>query len=241
MTTIKNILTAVGGIILLLAVFFLTKGYYNDLVEDAKEETRVERIRASTLEKVAEGHYRKRVADTLTIRDLKKVVDSLGIEIKKKPKIVERIVFKFIEVEKPVDGFVVTDSTFELEDTYPDKVAPFIKYNFKYSFLTSQSQGKFTIGKIPIGIVISGERGVYQADIKAPDFIEVESIDFQGTPFEDYTPNHFGWLAGVGYYNNILEQTNSLGLSGGIRYRKLYVIGSVQTNTTVAIKSLIEF
>ena len=58
---------------------------------------------------------------------------------------------------------------------------------------------------------------------------------------EEEEPNNFGWLGGVGYFNNVNTQEQGIELIGGMRYKKVYLLGSAQTNATIGAKLLLEF
>lgn len=242
MSKIVKTLIAIGVILLLLAVFKFTQGYYEDRIFEEIDKARVEKIRASKLEKIADGHYQRIIADSNTIRELNIKVDSLEVEVKN-PKIVEKLVVDFEVIEKPVDGFVVNDSIITINDSYPDKVSPFVTYDFNLNLITNKSLGKFKFNKIPIDIIISEEKdGLHKADIIAPDFIIVDDFTFNSLPMaEENRVDNFGWLAGAGMYNNFVEQRSGLELTGGLRYKKVYLLGSIQTNSIVSAKALIEF
>lgn len=241
MNTFKKILVSIGVVLLVLTVFKLTQVYYKNLLDEEAQKVRVERIKTSKLEKVAEGQYQKLIADTLTIKQLKEKVDSLKIE-SDNPRIVEKLVLDFPKVDKPVDKVIKTDSIITVEDSYPNKKSPFVKYNFSLNLSTRESSGKFTLSKIPINIVVSEKIGnVHKADIIAPDFIVIDDFTFQSLPMKREEPDNFGWLAGAGMFNNAVEQRSGLRLTGGIRYKKIYLLGSVQTNLTAGVTALIEF
>ena len=101
-----------------LAILLTFKGvtwYYSEQLEDSRIALRKELIKNSKLEKIEEGLYTKLVADTLKIKELRRLNDSLGLEVKN-PKIITKVVFVPKEIEKAVDSIVVTDSIISIVD-----------------------------------------------------------------------------------------------------------------------------
>lgn len=240
MKSIKNILAAIGIVLLLLAVFKLTQSHYQNIIEDTNDELRTEIIKSSKLEKIKDGYYTKLVADTLKDKELNKLVDSLKIQVKN-PVIVERIVVRPKDSKSEITDISVSDSIVEFTDYYPSKEDPYIKYHASLNTFTNKYVGAFRFKKIPITVTIGKEGSLSKANIIVPDFMEVESYDFQSTSLIETKPDNFGWLAGVGYYNRLPSLDQGVEVLGGLRYKKVYVLGSVQTNATIGIKSLIEF
>lgn len=240
MKSIKNILAAIGIVLLLLAVFKLTQSHYQNKIGDVNEELRTEIIKSSKLEKVKDGYYTKLVADSLKTKELDKLVDSLEMQVKN-PVIVERIVVRPKDSKNEIKDVVINDSIVEFTDYYPSKEDPYIKYHASLNTFTNKYVGAFRFKKIPITIAIGQEGELSRANITVPDFMEVESYDFQSTKLKATKPDNFGWLAGVGYYNRLPSIDQGVEVLGGLRYKKIYVLGSVQTNATIGIKSLIEF
>lgn len=240
MISIKNILAAIGIVLLLLAVFKLTQSHYESKLEAVNEELRTEIIRTSKLEKIKDGYYTKLVADTLKLEELTYLVDSLKVEVKN-PIIVERIVVRPKDSSNEIKEVLINDSIIEFTDYYPSKEDPYIKYHASLNTFTKKYIGSFRFKKIPITVVIDEKGGLSKSSILVPEFMEVESYDFQSVKLTKTKPDNFGWLAGVGYYNRLSSIDQGVEVLGGLRYKKVYVLGSVQTNTTIGIKSLIEF
>ena len=238
--TMKHVLIAVGTLLILLAFFKLTQNYYREEIRAAKQKTKVQLLRNSKLVKVAEGQYEKLVADTLTKNQLKRIVDSLKIKVDN-PVIVERIIIKYKDVQTAIEDITVQDSIVQVVDYYPNKSNPYITHRSKVNTLTKKGTGDFSFGKLPISVVVSEEDGIYKASLKAPDFVELENFDFQATPLEPVEKDNWGTLLGAGYIQNFTEKTHGIGISGGIRYRKIYLLGTVQTNSTAGLTLLIEF
>lgn len=234
-------MAAIGVILLLLAVFKLTQDHYEGRIDRLGEEVRVEKIRASKLEKIAEGRYQKIVADSLEKKELKLLVDSLKIKAEN-PIIVENIVIRLKDVDNEITDIKVSDSLIDFIDYYPSKEDAYIKYYASLNLFTNTYQSKFRFKKFPLSVVVNGiGGGLSMSNIVVPDFVEVESYDFQSRKLHQKEPDDFGWLAGAGYYNNLIEDGSGLEVIGGIRYKKVYFLGTIQTNSTVGVKTLIEF
>ena len=239
---IKNILIIIGAILLALSVFKCTKSHYEYKLNEKKEELRREVIKSSKLEKVAEGHYKKLVADTLKIKQLEGLIAILNIPTKGSPRIVEKVVMEPIYIEKPIYNVKFTDSIVYTTDYYPDEQKPFLKYSSEINLSSKNSVGKFKFYEIPISIVVSeNEDGTFTTDLKAPEFISIKDFDFQSLPLDSPKIDNFGWLVGGGYFKDIARQEQGIEITGGLRYKDWYLLGSAQTNSTVGLKVLTEF
>jgi hypothetical protein len=229
----KTTIILAGIILLLLIAGFFTINYYKKQAQNSENRYKLEVLRNDKLEKVAEGHYRKKVADSLTQKQLNKIVDSLGLELKTKPKTITKIKFVPIEVEKPIDSISIIDHMVNIVDYYPDIQTNFIKYSNKFNLLTSKGVGKFEFSPIDISIVLSQrEDGIFQSDIKVPDFISIGSVDIQSTPMEIPKIDNFGWILGVGYGKQF-NDSDFVRFTTGIRYKKIYLEVGGNTNNSV--------
>jgi hypothetical protein len=238
---LRNILAVIGAIVLLLTAFKLTQVYYENKIEKGAEDLRKQIIKNSELIKESEGHYSKIVADSMRKKELLKIIDSLKIKADN-PAIVERIVVKPKDSEKEIPEVTTSDSLIYFTDYYPSILDPYITYSARLNLFTKKYTGSFRFKKIPISIIVNQEAGgLSKANIIVPDFLEVESYDFQSTRLNPQTTDEFGWLVGAGYFNDILSQREGAEFTAGARYKKAYLLGSVQTNGTVGLKTLIEF
>ena len=222
---INNILVILILIGATLIAFKLGGDLSDKKLRAAKLTLRKEILKNDSLQLINEGLYTKLVADTLTITQLRKKSDSLELELKD-PKIVIKTVYKFVEVEKPIDGIVVKDSTLEINDAYPDKESPFVKYFAKIDLKTNEGIGKFTFEPLNINI------GIEQKE-DGTDFLTVESIEVQALPMELPAVDNFGFLVGAGLGTDFMDNSNFMTLSAGIRIKKIYLDVQGATNQTI--------
>jgi hypothetical protein len=239
----KNRLTLIliGILLLLIAGLYFGNEYYKNKLEEAQEETRREKIRTSELTQINEGLYTKLAADTLKIRELRKLSDSLQLELEN-PEVVTVVKWKIKYLEKPVDGIVVKDSTMSLVDTYPDSLKPFVTYRLKVDLKKWVGTGSwdFTPQEIVLGIG-QNEDGTYSVNTKVPEFLSITGLDVSSLPMKTKKPDNFGWLLGVKGGKNFLDNNNLYGVSGGIRYKKIYLdtdvlVGQEQAIGLIGIK-----
>lgn len=238
---LKTILLILAGIAIAFSAFKITQVIADKKLKEEQVKLRKELIKNDSLIKINKGLYTKLVADTLTIKQLKKKSDSLELELKN-PKVVVHTVYKFKEVEKPIDGVVVKDSMVELTDAYPDKENPFISYIANINLITGEGIGKFTITPLSISLGIGqNPDGTYRLNTKVPDFMTISSIDVQALPMELSEPDNFGWLVGAGIGKDFRDNSNYLTLSAGIRVKKVYLEAIGATNQTISAGFKFEF
>lgn len=219
-----------------------TKAIYEGKVAKVKRELKNYKIRNDSLTKVSEGHYKKLVADTLTKKQLRQKVDSLELKVKK-PIIITKTEYKFKDIE--TEGSIKqTDSTMFYTDYYPQKENPFIVYQSNVNKIKETFEGSFTLNPISIDFVFSqNEDGTYQLDTKLPDFISVTSIDIESIPLEEtfISEKTFTTFAGLKYNHTFTSQDPSVEVMFGARYRKINLIGSLNTNSYLGLGFLIDF
>lgn len=219
-----------------------TKSIYEGKVAKVKRELKNYKIKNDSLTKLADGHYKKLVADTLKKRELRRKVDSLKIEVET-PIVITKTEYKFKDKETK-GGIKQTDSTMSYTDYYPQKENPFIVYQSNINKIKETFKGSFTLNPINIDFVFSkNEDGTYQLDTKLPDFISVKSIDIESTPLDKTFENKsvFTPFAGLKYNHTFASQNPSVELLFGARYRKINLIGSLNTNSYLGLGFLIDF
>lgn len=233
MKNTKTIVAVVIVMILALVGLKLTRDYYKKEIEKVEYRERVAIIKNDSLTKLAEGLYTKVVADTATIKQLRKVVDSLKLEIKD-PEVIIKTVFVPKEVEKPIDGIVVKDSIIQTKDNYPNSVNPFVKYESTIDVKKGTGVGKFSFNPIEMNLVIGeNEDGTHSLTTKLPEYFQVSSVEVLSKPMEVKEEDNFGWLVGVGGGKDFYNNTPYLGGSLGIRYKKYYLDVVVGSNNSV--------
>jgi hypothetical protein len=219
----NSIITIIAIIAIILGTWKAVDWYYASKIDASAEILRREKIKSSELTQINEGLYTKLAADTLSIKELEKLNDSLKLELKN-PEVVTVVKWKIKWLEKPVDSLTIKDSIVTLVDTYPDINNPFVTYRLKLNLSTAEGVGSwdFTPQEIILGIG-QNEDGTYSVNTKVPDFLEITGLDVSSLPMQRQKPDDFGWLLGVTGGKRFLDETNLYGVSGGIRYKKLYL------------------
>jgi len=214
--------------------------FSNRKVEALQRELRAEIIKHDELKKINKTLYTKLVADTLTKRQLNKIIDSLELQVKN-PKIVTEIVFVPVEVTKPIDGIVVKDSTLSINTYYPSKEDPFVNYKSKINLKTNKGEETFSFTPISIALGIGQNKdGTFSLNTKVPEFIKVLKIDVQALPMTPVKKDNFGWLIGGGIGTDFVGGEYYNG-SFGVRINKVYIEVEAATNKTLEGKIKFEF
>lgn len=238
----KTTLILIGVIVLLIMVGFFGKNYYDSKLQTANNKNRTLLISKDSLQKVAEGHYTKLVADTLKQRELNKIIDSLSIKLDAKPKVVTVIEYTPQPKDTETEVTEVTKDSVSIKDYYPNKIDPFIKYSSKISLKTEVGRGRFDFNPFNLSLIVSQkEDGTYRLDTKVPEWLEVNDIQVQSTPLTPTKPDNFGWILGASYGKDYSDFSNYLRLNGGFRFKKFYVIGGASTNKNIDIGINLEF
>ena len=218
-------------IIALLAIMFATwkvaDWWYSKKLDDSAETLRREKIKNSELTMINEGLYTKLAADTLTIKQLKKLNDSLELKLEN-PEVITQVKWKIKYLEKPVDSVSVTDSTVNVVDNYPNKENPFVTYKASINKFTGKGKGSFDFTPQDFFIGIGqNEDGTYSVNTKVPEFVTITGLNVEALPMAEKKVDNFGVIFGVNYGRNFLDKTNLYGVSGGIRYKKIYLDSDV--------------
>lgn len=238
---LNNILLVLLLIGVALGAFLIGQNISEKKLEEQKQALRLEIIKNDKLTKVRDGLWTKIINDTKTKADLKNQVDSLGLELEN-PKVIIKTEFVFKEVEKPIDGIVVKDSTLEINDAYPNKEDPFAKYFATIDLTTGTGIGRFTFNPISVNLGIAqNEDGTFRLNTAVPDFINVTSIVVDALPMELPTIDNFGWLAGAGIGKDFRDESMYLTVSGGLRYKAVSILIQGTSNQTISTGFLIEF
>jgi hypothetical protein len=236
----KVTLILVLVILLLLTAGFIGKSYYERKLQKKDEAYKTEVLKNDSLQRISDTQYRKLVADTLKLKEVQKLVDSLGIQLDTKPKVVFQTEFVPVEIEKPVDSISIIDDIISIVDYYPQKENYFIRYQNKVSLLDKKGNSIFSFNPVDISIVLSQrEDGLFQSDVKVPDFLSVGDVDIRSTPLEPTGVDNFGLLLGAGLGKDFKTEETFLRVSGGLRFKKFYL--DVGANTNQVIDAGIKF
>jgi HD superfamily phosphohydrolase len=229
------------GIFVFLALY-VSKCSHDNETEKLRTELKKETLRNDTLKKISEDIYEKLVADSLTKKELFKILKQLEIDVKN-PKIITRIEYKQKDVEKEVDEIKLKDSILQIIDFYPNKDQYTLKYSSDINLINKKGKGKFEFIAQSLDLVISEtEKGLWKATLKTDnEFVEINSLDVQTLP--DVTqPQKSNWakFGGVKYNTNLNDNKN-LEILGGVRYKKLSVLGSANSSSQLGLGFMLDF
>lgn len=223
-------------IIGLLIFGWIAKQEYDKKLEKAYKENRTLKISKDELVKVNDEQYRKLVGDTLTQRQLNKIVDSLKLKLDAKPTTIIETVFVPVNDSGEIDDVIVLNDSITIEDYYPNKENYFVKYFAKIAISTEDGIGEFSFSPIKLNLIISQkEDGIYQLDTKTPNWLLINNINIQSIPLTPTKIDNFGWIVGGGYGKDYNTFENYLKLSAGFRWKKFYLLGNVSTNNNIDI------
>jgi len=137
---IKNIfiLIAFAAILGLVGYIHLQ----NKRNEKLRAEARVEKIKNDSLIKVKNGLYTKLVADSLTIKELRKIFKDLGID-EKNPVLAQKLVLVPSDTVTIIKEIQSTDTTLTFTDYYPKKENYFAKHITSLNTRDTTATGEF--------------------------------------------------------------------------------------------------
>lgn len=222
-------------LVLYTVIGILIVGLYVGAMHHYSVLDRVERdhiIENDSLRQVTDTQYRKLLDDRFTKRDLKKMIDSLGLEMIKNPNTVVITEVEIREVTKPVDKLVNVDGKVEVEDYYPTKENPFIQYTLK------DTTSNFKFYPFEMSMVVSENKdGTWQVDSKVPEFMKVSRIDAVAQPKKTERKRPF--IVGAGYTR--YSDKNSFEVMGGFKFNNISVTGAVNTEGGYGVKTFYNF
>lgn len=227
----------------MIGVGFVGHNYYENRIDKVQVDLRKERIKNDTLQILADGQARKLIADTLTIKQLESKVDSLKIELKGRPILVGEVEIQPRDTVKIIDTVYIKDDTLSVVDYYPNSEEYFVEYKNTINLLTGKGNSTWTFKEIKLDLVVSENKdGTYETNMKAPDFVKINSLDVQSLPLDPSNQrDDFGILLGGGYGKDFGTGTNYLEVGGGIRYKKFYIDIEGNTNKQADIGVKFEF
>lgn len=232
----KNKLLAILSLILsvLVVMFWIQRNQERIKTTKTQIQWKTSLIAQDSLKKLSDGYYQKLVADTLTLSELKKVA-SKYVDLKgRDPVYVTEVVAKPKFAEKVIDGVVVKGDSIRIEDYYPSKEDPFLKYTSNVSIATQKGVSQFNFNSIKLVQVVTRKpNGIYQVDFITPKFIEVESLSIQSEPMVKEVKDNWGTLVGADYGRNLESSKDIIGVSVYQRYKKVYLGIGVDTEKTV--------
>lgn len=240
----KNKLLMILVIILIIisGIFWFQKRSAQKREFQTQQLIRKKTIAEDSLVKLSDGYYQKLVADTLTKQQLKKLAEDI-IELKnRKPISVTTTIIKPIEVLKETDSIKIVKDSVYIEDFYPKKDKPFLKYTNRFSLKTQKGISTFKFDSIKLTqVTTKKENGLYQIDFKGPDFLELQSVDIQTEPILEQVKDNWGTLIGLEYGKNLDSNNNIFEINAYQRYKKFYLGGSISSNKNIKGGIKIEF
>lgn len=231
----------IAGLFAFMA-FYVTKCNSDRQTEELRAELHKNELKMDTLKKISDTQYEKLVADTVTKRDMIKILKAMEMDIKN-PKIITRIEYKQKDVEKPMDHVTVQNDSVHIEDYYPSKEKQTLKYTGDISLVSKKGKGKFQFQQQKLDLVVSEtNKGIWKATLKTDnEFVEVNSVDVQSLPVAEQKIKNWKYFGGAKYNTTSNKTVQSYEILGGFRYKKLNVIGSVNTNNQLGVGLMFDF
>ena len=231
----------IAGLFAFMA-FYVTKCNSDRQTEELRAELHKNELKMDTLKKISDTQYEKLVADTVTKRDMFNILKAMEMDIKN-PKIITRIEYKQKDVEKTMDNLDVKDGSVHIEDYYPNKEKQTLKYTGDVDLKTKKGIGKFQFQSQKLDLVISEtEKGLWKATLKTDsEFVQLGNVDVQTLPVTTEVKKNWKYFGGAKYNTTSDKTTRSYEILGGFRYKRLNVLGSVNTNSQIGIGMMLDF
>ena len=232
-------------IVILLLIFggFAGKNWYEGKLAEKDGIYKAIVLEKNALQKVSETQYTKLIDDRKTAKELNEVIDSLGIKLKEKPKVIIKTVVVVKPAEdKPIDEVIIKGDSLSIKDSYPDKLFPFVEYTNKIDLKTGQGLANWKFYPININITLSQrEDGIWKSDVQVPSYIAVESLDILARPLDIPKIDNFGWILGASFGKDMSDDTEFVRLSAGFRYKKVYLDAGASSNQNLDLGLKFEF
>ena len=183
------------------------------------------------------------MADTLDKKELHKLAAKIVDLEGREPVIINQTIIKPEDRETTISEIEIKEDSIFVEDYYPNKENPFITYNNKLSTTTSTGIGKFSFTGITLTAVITEtDKGIFEADIKVPDFINITKVDIHSKPLDNKKKkkDNFGILIGSNYGKDIKQNKNFIDLNSYVRYKKFYLGGGFNTKGDIRFGGKLE-
>lgn len=223
----KNLLSN----IVLIVVLFLGYMQYRASEKEYNNLKKVV-IESDSLRRVSDGHYQKLVNDMMTqkelirsIKDSNRELYDMIVEQGKRP-----ITHTEVEIRwrTKVDSVEVSNEGY-FDIYYPNKRENFISYAGR--FRDSTMIGKWDFNPIKVDLVISQlESGMFEADLKGNEWIEVTSLKVNSLPFDRMIDQGLQWKAGLG---TSYDPTGwNVDIYGGFNIGKIDILGRFQPRSS---------
>lgn len=223
----KLVLKVLLGFFMLLSVLFLVRGcQIKDSLSDVVVSYKKTIIENDSLRKVSDGHYQKIVNDLESERSLAKLLKRENLDLYEKIKVQNKRILSLTRLS--LQPKVVVDTVFidrggllpVFQHFYPDEKDWFVRY--RGSLLgDNRVAGVFDFQPLLIDLVVSEkQKGIYEVDLNAPTWLEVNSLRVNSLPDAYSKKDNFDWLFGGVVGLNYINLRPSLGIQAGFRYRR---------------------
>lgn len=237
-------------LIIILSVFCVSQYFSNKETQDTLIQYKNVIIESDSLRKVSDGHYQRLVDDRNTQKDLRDLLKDQNKELfellktqNKKP-----ISYTIIQAkpETKIDTIPIIKETKDgqviksFDSFYPTKENYFA--NHKGVIGEESIQEEWNFRELEIGLVISEkEKGLFEADLDAPDWLKVNKIEVNSLPLENIKKDNFDWVLGVQGGLNFTNYTPVVDLEGGIRLKNTMVtlIGNTNKEFKIGLKKFL--
>lgn len=228
--------TIITVILIVVTIFVTHKCTEEKLQEDVSKvelEFRKLKIKRDSLTKINDSLTTKLVADTLEIKELRKINDSLALQVKN-PKVITIVEFKPEDKQVEIDTLGTDKDTLVVSSSYPNKEKPFVKYEAKIDKQTNTGKGQFKFYPQEVVIGIGENKdGTYTVNTKLPEYFKAVRVDVQSLPKKEIKEDNFGWLLGARIGEDLRTSKGYLKLNAGIRVKKIYFSVGVASNANV--------
>lgn len=228
--------------ILTIIVFFGNQRYKTQQKNKQIIFLQKELAKRDSLFQVADGAYKKLVADYYTERELLEVLSQENKELHTLTKTLKaKVVYYQTLTMKPNDRvdtvYVRTTERDNVLSYYPDKEVGFIKYTRTYFDEYYIDNWKFNT--LPISILIQEEqKGVFTSTIKGASWITISDMQVRSLPLDNITQKKLSFYTGLGLGYNLTDNYKHKVVSDvsvGIRYKNTLTTGRVSTDGVVGV------
>lgn len=225
----KNQLVLYSIIGVLIVAIYAGAMHHYALLDKMNRDHKIEN---DSLRQVSETQYKKLLDDRFTKKELKNIIDSLGLEMIKNPNTVIITEVEIREVTKTADKIVNVDGKIEVEDFYPSKEDPFVRYTLR------DTTSNFKFYPFEVSMVVSENKdGTWQVDSKVPEFMKINRIDAMAQPKKTERKRPF--IAGAGFTR--YPDKNSFEVSAGVKLNNFFIMGSTNTEGGYGVKTFYNF
>lgn len=237
------------AVIVVILLFGINQCSEREKAESVVRDYKVKMLEMDSLRKVSDGHYQKLVNDLYTEKELIKVLKGENKELadliaEQKKKLIAYSKIKLTAKQKK-DSVKVASKTengkevLEFADYYPDKENPFVVY--EGVLRDKVLYGGFTFKTFGLDMVITEKsKGLFEVDFKAPEWLELTSLEVHSLPLSPIRVDNFDWYLGTNLGLHFVTYRPVLDLEWGFRYKKSLfgIIGNTNRELKIGYKHL---